>query len=94
MFDFGFTRFITSSLVKFFWGLYVIIGILGFVAAILIGLYYFLQGETLVGTVAILVLPVVVVFYLLCIRMGLELAIVFFRIETHLRCIREHYENK
>ena len=91
MFDFGFTHFITNTWISFIWILNVILTILSCVVATYIGLYALNYG----GSAGFLLLsPIVAALFLLFTRMGLECIIVLFRIETHLRVIREKSETK
>ena len=94
MFDFRFTRFITNSWISFIWTLTVILSILACVGGMAFGV-------CLVGSIGdyeviaiMLLTPIVIALFLLFARMGLELIVVIFRIETHLRTIRDKYENK
>jgi len=94
-FDFGFTRFITNTWISFIWIVIVTLTILVFCVAILAGLFTLSQGGVSPAGVGIILLATIIApLFLLFARMGLEGVIVLFRIETHLRSIREHYEKK
>ena len=86
MFDFGFTRFITNSWISFLWVLCVISFFIGSIGCV-IGAF-FNPPESLI----LLLAPIALALYLIVFRMMFEFTIVVFRIETHLRVIREHYE--
>jgi len=92
-FDFGFTRFITNTWISFIWIVIVVLAIFLCIAAVLAGLYRVSQGDH-AGFVLAVLAPIVTPLFLLFARMGLEGIIVLFRIETHLRSIREHYAKK
>ena len=87
-FDFRFTRFITNTWISFIWTVIVILMLLGYGGAVIFGLYVMSQGAAM-GLVFILLATIVVPLYLLFARMGLELIIVFFRIETNTREAKE-----
>lgn len=95
--DFGFTRFITNVWISFIWTVIVIIVFLLWGLACLAGLATILQGgndSAFIGGLLIFFLATTLAaLYLLFARMGLELIVVVFRIETHLRTIRDKYES-
>jgi len=94
--DFGFTRFITNTWISFIWIVIVILVILAYVSIVSFGLFAMSQGNEggIAGLGVIMLATIMAPLYLLFARIGLELIIVIFRIETHLRSIREHYEKK
>ena len=101
MFDIGFTRFITTTWISFIWTVLVILAILACIVAVFGGPFVIYNSmEVWTGTTAMLMGPIVMLLgllvtalFLLFTRMGLELAIVFFRVETNTRetkeCLRE-----
>ena len=92
MFDFGFTKFVTSKVISFFWVLFVIIYILACVGTVVGGIIAGIFGSP--ERFILVLAPIPLTLYLLIIRMGYEFIIIVFRIETHLRAIREQNENK
>ena len=90
MFDFGFTRFITNTWISIIWAINVVVACVVAVGGCVAGLAIGASGE-LAGFL-LLTAPIVVVLWLLLSRMWLELTIVMFRIETHLRTIKDNSE--
>ena len=89
MFDIGFTRFITNTWISIIWTIAVILHFLAF----LCGVFAFLS--TTKGAVPpIALLALVAPLSLLFSRMALEFTIVVFRIESHLRAMREKSEEQ
>jgi len=86
MFDFGFTRFITNTWISIIWAINVVATILVATVACFICLF----GNP--PAILVLAVPIVVALWLLLSRMPLELTIVMFRIETHLRTIKDNSE--
>jgi len=86
-FDIGFTRFITNTWTSILWVLTIILAFVGCGGA----LVYAATNE---APILFLLAPIATVLFLLFMRISFELTIVLFRIETHLRTIREHYEKK
>jgi len=87
-FDFGFTRFITNTWISIIWTIcvFVILGTYGI--ALIAGLVTMTQnfgGGFMIMVMATIAAPL----YLLLVRIGLEVIIVVFRIETHLRALRD-----
>jgi len=101
-FDFGFTRFITNTWISFIWMLTVGITFLAWGLLILawgLSIWFiisqggkFAVGGFLMRFLMILVSPLVAAIYLLFTRMGLEFMVVIFRIETHLRELKDNSE--
>jgi len=86
-FDIGFTRFITNTWISFIWVVFIILSILGCGGAMVF-------GASNNAPVLFIIAPIAAILFLLFMRMSFELTIVLFRIETHLRTIRDKYENK
>ena len=86
-FDIGFTRFITNTWTSILWVLSIILAFLGCVGAMVLGA----SNE---APELFIFAPIAAALFLLFMRMSFELTIVLFRIETHLRTIRDKYENK
>ena len=88
-FDFGFTRFITNTWISFIWMVCVGVILLGYVIALIAGLSaMFVHGSFTGVVIIILAATVAAALCLLFTRISLELTIVVFRIETHLRALR------
>jgi len=86
-FDIDFTRFITNTWISALWVLTIVVAFLGCGIALL----FAVNKEV---PILILIAPIAAALFLLFMRMSFELTIVMFRIETHLRTIRDKYENK
>jgi hypothetical protein len=88
IFDFGFTRFITTTWISIIWKIVVFVIIAAYCMMLLAGLgtmtRSFPQGLSM-----IIMATIAAPLYLLFARIGLELVIIVFRIETHLRAIRD-----
>jgi len=81
LFDIGFTKFVTNALIPFLWVFCIIAHFLGAIIAISAA---FAQS-TEAGILAILLVPLATLFSLLLSRVGFEVIIVLFRIETNTR---------
>jgi len=92
-FDFGFTRFFTNTWISFIWILTIIAHILGF-SVCMVYVHSMSEESSGVSLVSLMIAVPLFLLSLLFSRMTLESIVVLFRIETHLRSIREHYENK
>ena len=99
--DFGFTRFITNIWISFIWGVIIIGTLLLWGFSVLSGLITIFRADgefafvwVILGLMSIFLSTVLSAFQLLFARMLLEFIIVVFRIEAHLRVIREKYEKK
>jgi len=97
LFDIGFTRFVTNVWISFIWVIVIIVHVLGFIA-LLIGAGMMIAGggngaefaaflTMILGTVGLLL-------SFLFSRISLEVIIVIFRIETHLRAMRWRSEER
>jgi len=94
-FDIGFTRFVMNFYIPYIWVFTIVAGCLGWAFSIIMGLNQLgIEKEPWYGIVTIVVATIALPFSLLFSRMVLEIVIVMFRIETHLRTIHEHYEKK
>jgi len=81
LFDVGFTRFVTNALVPFLWIASIIAHFFAAIAAISMA---FVQS-TEAGVLALFLVPLATLFSLLLSRVGFEVVIVLFRIETNTR---------
>ncbi|MGL4942455.1 MAG: DUF4282 domain-containing protein [Thermoguttaceae bacterium] len=88
LFDFGFTRFITNTWISVIWTIEVFVVLFSYAISILVGLYLLTQSP-LQGIIFLLLATVGVIVGLILSRIWLELMIIVFRIETHLRTIRD-----
>ena len=79
MFDFSFTEFITTKLIKFLYGLGMLLGALMALGLIITG---FTQSA-IVGILFLILSPLVFLLYVIGARVWLEIVIVIFRIAEH-----------
>jgi len=93
-FDFGFTRFITRPCISILWRLVVIAAFLAVLFGWGAALVTMMNGNPGGAIAYFFVIPIVTALYVLLIRIGYEFIIVVFRIESHLRDIRDHLEKK
>ncbi len=75
LFDFGFSKFITPTLIKF---LYIVSVVLVGIAALMMILTGFIKG-VLFGIIALIIAPVVFIVEIALIRLGLETLICIYR---------------
>jgi len=80
--DLGFTRFVTTAIVRWLWILFLILAPLGYLVAVVIALVTRGVGA---GVVTILVGAAALILYTLLIRIWLETVAVLFRIAEYLR---------
>ena len=93
--DIGFTLFITNTWISFIWVCLIIVDFLVYCLALHIVWSAPDQGLPEGGKEILLILVTVCsAFVLLSQRIGLEFIIVVFRIETHLREIRDNFKNR
>jgi len=81
LFDVTFTRFVTNALIPFLWVFCIIAHFLGAIIAISAA---FAQSPE-AGILALFLVPLATLFSLLFSRVGFEVVIVLFRIETNTR---------
>ena len=79
LFDFSFSEFITTKLVKFLYGLGMLLGGVAAVGLIITG---FVQS-VIMGLVFLVLSPLIFLLYVIGARVWLELVIVVFRIAEH-----------
>ena len=85
LFDFSFSEFVTTKIIKFLYALLILIAIAG-------GIYFivtFFRSGFLTGLVGLIISPIVVLVYIVGARIWLELVIVMFRIAEYVRDIAE-----
>ena len=92
-FDIGFTRFISNTWVSIIWVIDIIVACIVAVVGCVAGLVIGVNSEP-AAFLLVLAAPLGAVLWLLLSRMSLELAIVLFRIESHLRAMREKSEEQ
>ena len=92
MFDFRFTRFFTNGLISFLWILSVFSASLVVIGCVIVCALMVQNGIPIKEY--FIITPIATVIGLFFTRIGFELVIVLFRIETHLRAIRDHYDKK
>lgn len=76
LFDFSFESFVFPKVISFIYGVIVVLMVIGYLVLIV---FAFGQGST-AGVGAIILGPVVLIFYLIMVRAWMEIAIVMFRI--------------
>ncbi|MFB3923172.1 MAG: DUF4282 domain-containing protein [Terriglobia bacterium] len=79
LFDFSFTEFITTKLIKFLYGLGMLLGAVMALALIITG---FAQS-VITGILFLILSPVIFLLYVVGARVWLEIVIVIFRISEH-----------
>jgi hypothetical protein len=82
LFDFSFTKFITTKIIKLLYGLGVVVSILGAGVAILLPVFkgYSSEGGKIL---ALILFPLLALLGIIIIRVWLEIIIVMFRIAEH-----------
>jgi uncharacterized membrane protein len=86
IFDFSFSEFVTTKVIKFLLGLAMVVNVIVTIS-IIVGAF---QNSTLGGIVVLILSPVVYLILMLFSRIYLELIIVIFRIAENLMKIREN----
>ena len=86
IFDFSFSEFVTTKVIKFLLGLAMVVNVI-FTISIIVGAF---QSSTFGGIVALILSPVIYLILMLFSRIYLELIIVIFRIAENLMKIREN----
>ncbi len=76
LFDFSFSEFVTTKIIKVIYGLGVAIAAIAAIGLIVNGF----QSSFLLGILALIVSPIVFIIYTILIRVWLEVVIVLFRI--------------
>ena len=79
LFDFSFTEFITTKLIKFLYGLGMLLAGLMAVGLIIAGF----ASHWAVGLLALVLSPLIFLLYVIAVRVWLELVIIVFRIAEH-----------
>jgi len=83
LFDFSFSQFVTTQLIRFLYGMGIVIGVVVALGTIVAG---FNQGAG-TGVVALIFSPIIFLLILIVFRVQLEIIIVIFRIAEYLRDI-------
>jgi hypothetical protein len=81
LFDFSFTEFVTTRLIRLLYGIGVVVGVASAALAIARGLQVGLGA----GIVALIVAPLIFLLVVIIVRVWLEIIIVVFRIAEYLR---------
>lgn len=89
LFDFGFTKFITLSFLKFVYVLVVVVMGVCLLGIIVIGF----SAGPVPGVIAIIFGPIVVLLYLTWIRMGMEFLAVVFRMAGDIHVMRQQRQS-
>ena len=85
-FDIGFTRFISNTWISIIWCIVIFVHFVGALGA----MYYAFNTDGTLGAISLLVVPLITAISLLFCRMGLELEVIFFRIESNTRETKEY----
>jgi len=91
--DFNFENMLYPKVVKAFWGLTLVFGVLGILISIGFGIISLLAGS-FEGLLYIVFGPIVSIFWVFVSRISYELAMVFFKINENTQVIREDIERK
>lgn len=83
LFDFSFTEFITTDIIKILFGLAIFFSGLGALMIIISGF----RINALLGILFLLLSPLVFLLYVMASRVALEVVMVLFRIEGHTRSL-------
>lgn len=85
LFDFSFSRFVTTSLIRFLYTLFVIVAGLAAIAWFIVGIVFVADGSAGTGFLIIIASPVAFLLLTILVRVQLEVVIVIFRIAEYLR---------
>lgn len=85
LFDFSFTEFVTTKVIKLLYALAIFLSGLTALYLVISGF----RGGAAAGVLAVLIAPLVFLFYVIAVRVWLEVIIVLFRIADHTRDIAE-----
>ncbi len=86
LFDFSFSKFVTTSLIRFLYALFVIVAGLAALVWFIAGIAMVAtEGDTGTGLLIMIVSPVAFLLLAILIRVQLEVVIVIFRIAEYLR---------
>ena len=85
-FDIGFTWFISNTWISIIWCIVIAVHFLGALGTV----FYAFNMDGTTGAISLLVVPLVTAISLLFCRMGLELEVIFFRIESNTRETKEY----
>lgn len=86
LFDFSFSEFITTKIIKVLYALAIVI-------SGLVSIGWILKGFSLsfsAGLLALILIPLIFLLYVIAVRIWLELVIVIFRIAEHVKNIDPH----
>lgn len=88
LFDFSFTNLVAPKVIKFLYGLFLVVWALGILGGLGMVVFTLIQGEIIGALVSLILLPIVAVVYLILIRMYHELIIIMFKIAENLEQIK------
>ena len=97
IFDFGFTRFITNTWISMIWRISVILTLVFLGIMVVGGLYFMAQGKGEYDFLILLTISlstIAAILNLLFTRITLEFIIVVFRMESHLRVLKDKEGNE
>ncbi len=90
LFDFSFTTFITTKIIKVVYGVAIFLCGLGALAFLIGGF----SRSFLAGIGALILSPIIFILYVMLTRIWLELIIVIFRIAEHTAAIESHIKER
>ena len=83
LFDFSFSEFVTTKIVKVLYGIGILIAGIAAIAFIISGF----GRSTFIGIIFLIISPIVFIIYTILVRVWLELVIVMFRISEDVRTL-------
>ncbi len=90
LFDFSFTNLVAPKVIKFLYGLFLVVWALGILGGLGMVVFTLIQGEIIGALISLILLPIVAVVYLILIRMYHELIIITFKIAENLEQIKKN----
>lgn len=84
LFDFSFSRFVTTSLIRFLYALFVIVAGLAAIALFIAGIVMVADGSGGTGLLIMIASPIAFLLLTILVRVQLEVVIVIFRIAEYL----------
>lgn len=80
LFDFSFSEFVTTKIIKFLYGLFLILIALGTLFGLFMALFTMFRTSFLLGFFQLILVPILALIYLILARAWTEIIIVLFRI--------------
>lgn len=87
--DLNFTRFVTTLIVRWLWGIWLVLAVIGYVVGSLAALAAMRSWQA--GLMILIVYPCGLVIYTLLVRIWLETMIILFRIGEYLRAMNARH---